>query len=109
MLRSCAASPHFAAVFPNAMHGFDGGRAWFNAMGENYANCVYQQQANGAWVERKSGVTTIGTDGKIVAGAYGRASSACRTLGVSGGVNESAAKQSMEDLKSYVRRHLLGG
>ena len=30
-------------------------------------------------------------------------------IGVSGGANDSAAKQSMEDLKGYVRRHLLGG
>jgi len=96
-------------VFPGAMHGFDGGRAWFNAMGENYANCVYQQQANGTWVERKSGVTVIGADGKSIAGAAGRASAVCRTLGVSGGVNDAAAKQSTDDLKSYVRRHLLGG
>jgi hypothetical protein len=32
----------------------------------------------------------------------------CRTLGVSGGGNDAAAKQSMDDLKSYVRRYLLG-
>jgi dienelactone hydrolase len=96
-------------VFPNAMHGFDGGRAWFNAMGENYANCVYQQQANGTWVERKSGVTVISADGKPIAGAPARAAAVCRTTGVSGGVNDAAAKQSMEDLKGYVRRHLLGG
>jgi dienelactone hydrolase len=95
-------------VFPNAMHDFDGGRAWFNRQGENYAQCVFQQQANGSWVERKSGVMTIATDGKVVAGAYARATSACRTTGVSGGVNDAAAKQSMDDLKGYVRRHLLG-
>ena len=61
------------------------------------------------YVERKSGVTTLGTDGKIVTGAAARAYAVCRTTGVSGGVNDAAAKQSMEDLKSYVRRHLLGG
>jgi dienelactone hydrolase len=96
-------------VFPNAMHGFDGGRAWFNARGENYANCVYQQQANGTWVERKSGVTVVGADGKAIAGAPASAAAVCRTTGVSGGVNDAAAKQSMDELKSYVRRHLLGG
>ena len=95
-------------VFPNAMHDFDGGRAWFNRQGENYVNCVFQQQANGSWVERKSGVMTIGADGKPIAGAAARAAAGCRTLGVSGGVNDDAARQSMEDLKGYVRRYLLG-
>jgi dienelactone hydrolase len=105
-----AAGAHIeVTVFPGAMHGFDGGRAWFNNRGENYANCIYQQQADGTWIERKSGVTVIGADGKPIAGAAGRASSVCRTLGVSGGVNDAAARQSMEDLKAYVRRHLLGG
>ena len=96
-------------VFPGAMHGFDGGRAWFNNLGENYANCVYQQQADGTWVERKSGVTVVSADGKPSAGAPARAAAVCRTLGVSGGVNDAASKQSMEDLKAYVRRHLQGG
>ena len=45
----------------------------------------------------------------LIAGAYSKAVGGCRKLGVSGGVNEAAAKQSMEDLKSYVRHHLLGG
>jgi dienelactone hydrolase len=98
-----------ATVYPNVMHDFDRGRAWFNSRGENYVQCVFQQQANGAWVERKSGVTTIGTDGKPIAGAANRAFAVCRTTGVSGGGNDAAAKQSMDALKSYVRRYLLGG
>lgn len=96
-------------VYPGAGHSFDGNRPFFNANGENYSQCVFQQQANGSWVERKSGVTTIGTDGKPVPGAYAKAVGACRTMGVSGGGQDAAARQSMEDLKSYVRRHLLGG
>jgi dienelactone hydrolase len=95
-------------IFPGAMHGLDAGRAYFNPKGENYAQCVVQQQANGSWIERKSGVTTIGTDGKLIAGAQAKAVAACRTLGVSGGANDAAAKQSMEDLKAQMRRHLLG-
>jgi dienelactone hydrolase len=96
-------------VFPNAGHGFDGSRPFFNAQGENYSQCVLQQQANGSWVERKSGITTLGSDGKPVPGAFAKAVGVCRTMGVSGGGQDAAAKQSMEDLKSYVRRHLLGG
>ncbi len=96
-------------VFPNAMHGFDGGRAYFDPKGENYAKCVFQQQADRSWVERASGVMTIGTDGRPIQGALAKAFAVCRTLGVSGGPNDAAARQSMEDLKGYVRRHLLGG
>lgn len=96
-------------VFPGAMHGFDGGRAYFTPQGENYSKCVLQQQANGSWVERTSGIMTTGADGKTIPGAGAKALAACRTLGVSGGGNEAAAKQSMDDLKSYVRRHLQGG
>ncbi|MDP1750814.1 MAG: dienelactone hydrolase family protein [Reyranella sp.] len=96
-------------VFPNAMHGFDGGRAYFDPRGENYAKCVFQQQADRSWVERASGVMTIGTDGRPIQGALAKALAVCKTLGTSGGPNDAAARQSMEDLKGYVRRHLLGG
>lgn len=96
-------------VFPNAPHGFDGGRPYFDPRGENYARCVFQQQADRSWIERASGVTTIGTDGRPIQGALAKAFAACRTLGVSGGPNDAAARQSMDDLKGYVRRHLQGG
>ena len=95
-------------VFPGAGHGFDGGAPYFVPQGENYSQCVTQQQADGSWKERKSGITTIGADGKPIAGAISKALAACRTLGVSGGGNDAAAKQSMDDLKGYVRRYLLG-
>jgi len=96
-------------VYPNAGHGFDGSRPFFNAQGENYSRCVWQQQANGSWVERKSGVMTVGTDGKPIPGASAKAVGVCRTMGVSGGGQDAAAKKSMEDLKGYVRRYLAGG
>jgi dienelactone hydrolase len=95
-------------VFPNASHGFDGGAPYSVPQGENYSQCVFQQQADGSWKERKSSVTTIGTDGKPIQGAAAKALAACRTLGVSGGGNDAAAKQSMELLKGYVRLYLLG-
>ena len=107
-LRAAGASVE-VTVYPGAMHGFDAGRAYFDPQGENYAKCVFQQQSDGSWIERTSGVTTIGTDGKPIASAMSRALAACRTLGVSGGAQDAAAKQSVETLKGYVRRHLLGG
>jgi dienelactone hydrolase len=96
-------------VFPNAAHGFDSGKPYFDRQGENYAHCVFQQQADGSYIERTSGVMAYGPGGKPVPGAQAKALSDCRTLGVSGGPNDAARTQSMEDLKTYVRRHLLGG
>ena len=95
-------------VYPNAPHGFDGSRPYSIGAGENYSQCVLQQQADRSWIERKSGVMTSGADGKPIPGAQAKALSVCRTLGVSGGPNDAASRQSMEDLKGYVRRHLLG-
>ena len=96
-------------VFPGAGHGFDGGAPYFNNMGENYALCVFQEAADGSWRERKSGIAVTAPGGKPVEGGQAAAIRSCRTLGVSGGANEPAAKQSMDDLKTYVRRHLQGG
>lgn len=96
-------------VYPDAPHGFDGARPYSIGGGENYSQCVLQQQADRSWLERKSGVMMIGVDGKPIPGAQAQALAVCRTLGVSGGPNDAAARQSMEDLKGFVRRHLLGG
>jgi len=96
-------------VFPGAGHGFDGGAPYFTAKGENYSKCVNQQQADGSWKELTSGITTAGSDGKSIPAQASKALAACRTLGVSGGGNDAAARQSMEDLKGYVRRYLQGG
>lgn len=96
-------------VYPGAGHGFDGGRAYFMPRGENYSQCVFQQQPDGSFVERKSGVTTNTANGMPVDGAMAKALAACRALGVSGGLQEAAAAQSLVDLKSYVRHGLQGG
>jgi dienelactone hydrolase len=96
-------------VYPGAGHGFDGGRAYSNPRGENYSQCVFQQQPDGTFVERKSGVVTSTAGGKPVQGAMAKALARCRTLGVSGGLQDAAAAQSMVDLKSYVRRDLQVG
>lgn len=96
-------------VFPGAMHGFDYGPPYFNPRGENYSKCVNQQQPDTSWISRDSGIVTYGPGGKPIPDAIAKAMAACRTLGVSGGANDAAAKQSMDDLKGYVRRHLLGG
>lgn len=102
-------APIEVKVYPGAGHGFDGGRAYSNPRGENYSQCVFQQQPDGSFVERKSGVTTNTADGRPVQGAMAKALAGCRTLGVSGGLQDAAAAQALVDLKSYVRRELQGG
>lgn len=99
-------------VYPDAPHGFDGGVAYNTPSGENYARCVAVQRADGTYVERTTGavVGTSGSDGWLVLGRQAmKVIAGCRTLGVSGGPNERARAQAMEDFKGYVRRHLLGG
>jgi hypothetical protein len=96
-------------VYPGAMHGFDGGAAYFDPRGENHSKCVVQQQADGSWVERSSGVTTIAANGQPVPGALAKALASCKVLGTSGGGQDEAGKRAMDALKSHVRMYLLKG
>ncbi|MBX3503087.1 MAG: dienelactone hydrolase family protein [Alphaproteobacteria bacterium] len=99
-------------VYPGAPHGFDGGVAYNTPSGENYSRCVAVQRPDGTYVERTTGavVGTSAPDGWLVLGPQAmKVIAGCRTLGVSGGPNEKARVQAMEDFKGYVRRHLLGG
>jgi dienelactone hydrolase len=96
-------------VYPGAPHGFDGGQAYQIAEGENYRHCVFQEQPDGRWKERTSGLITNDSTGKRIEASYRQALAKCRTLGVSGGPNAAAKAKSMIDLKSYVQRHLLEG
>ena len=95
-------------VYPNAPHGFDStGAPWFDPMGENVSQCVFTEQANGTFTSRQGVTVPAGANG--LPARNQAAANSCVTKGVSGGPNEGARAQSMEDLKSYVRRHLLGG
>jgi dienelactone hydrolase len=98
-------------VYPDAPHGFDGGVAYDSPRGENYSRCVALQRADDTYVERDSGavVGTSAPDGWLVLGPRAPAIiTRCRTMGVSGGPNETARVRAMEDFKGYVRRYLLG-
>ena len=95
-------------TYPNAQHGFDGG-PFSDPKGQNYSQCVYQEQANGSVIERRSGVMVAGTKGKWMQDAEDKAAKACRTLGVSAGPNEEAKRLAHEELRAYMRRYLLGG
>jgi dienelactone hydrolase len=96
-------------VYPGAPHGFDGGRAYQVARGENYSRCVFVEQPDRTWKETFSGITTNDSRGRRIEGAYRKALAKCRTYGVSGGPNAAARTQSMQALKTYVQRHLMEG
>lgn len=95
------------SVYPGAMHGFDGGSAYRNPRGQNYSRCIFDQQPDGTWKERISGIVTSDATGKIIEAANKQALARCMTLGVEGGPNAAAKTKAMADLKTYVQRHLL--
>jgi dienelactone hydrolase len=96
-------------IYPGAKHGFDGGQEYTVAQGQNSSRCVYQQQPDGTWKERTSGIITTDSKGQRLEGPTRQAVEKCRTLGVSGGPNADARAKSMAALKSYVQQHLLDG
>jgi dienelactone hydrolase len=94
-------------VFPGAPHGYDSGQAGSDPRGENNSQCVFQQQASGAWVERRTGVMVAGADGRWMPDAVTKAFAGCRTLGVSWGPDPDARRLAHTELQSYVQRFLL--
>lgn len=90
-------------VYPNAEHGWDGSRAYSLPRGENYSRCVFEEQADGSWVEKFSGIQTTDARGVRIADKYAAALAACRTLGVRGGPNPAVKAQAVADLKRFVR------
>lgn len=94
-------------VFPGAKHGWDsGGAAYSIAKGENFRDCVFEQQADGGWIEKKSGVRTHGAGEKPIPGAIDSALAACRTYGVSGGPDPETRAASLTLVKQAMRAAL---
>jgi dienelactone hydrolase len=91
-------------IYPNAQHGWDGvGRAWSYPNGENYSKCVYVEQPDRSWVEKNSGLTTMGRDGRTIPDPARQALAACKTFGVSGAPDEDVKAKSLEALKGAMR------
>ena len=94
-------------VFPGVPHGYDGDQAGGDPRGQNTSQCVYQQQPDGSWIERKTGVVVAGPDGRWNAAAESRASAGCRTLGVSWGPDAEARRLAHTELRDWVQRYLV--
>lgn len=89
-------------VYPGAQHGFDGfGRDWSDPAGQNFSGCRYEEQADGTWIERTSGVALRD------AASRAAARRSCMRFGVSGGPDPAARAASLEVLKAEVARVLL--
>ena len=95
-----------AKVYARAMHQFDGGPTNYARRAENPSKCRYEEQSDGSFIERTSGLAVAGANGWP--DEAGTAWNTCRTYGAAYGSQQAAAEQSLADLKSYVRRHLLG-
>lgn len=95
-------------VYPGAPHGFDTDQSYNNPKGENWSQCIFEEQPDGSYKERTSGIVTDDTKGRRIEAARLKALSMCRTYGVRGGPNAAAKAASMADLKAAVIRHLLG-
>lgn len=94
-------------VFPDAPHGYDGGQAGGDPRGQNTSQCVFQQQADGSWIERKTGVLVAGADGRWNTAAESKAMTGCRTTGVAWGPNADARRLAHTELRDYVQRYLV--
>jgi dienelactone hydrolase len=95
-------------VYPDALHGFDAERPYSNPKGENWSRCIFEEQADGSFKERFSGLVTNDAKGRSIEANRQKALSLSRTYGIRGGPNAAAKTAFLEDLKAAVRRHLLG-
>jgi dienelactone hydrolase len=94
-------------IYRDAAHGFDTDRAYNVPKGENWSRCIFDEQPDGSYKERTSGIVTDDAKGRRMEAARQKALATCRSYGVSGGPNAAAKAESMNDLMAAVRRHLL--
>lgn len=91
-------------VFPGAKHGWDGGRAYTLARGENYSRCIFVEQADGTWVETTSGARITDAQGRRLPDGFAAAMKGCRTLGVEGGPNAAVKAQAIAEMQAAVKK-----
>ena len=103
-----AGVPIEVKIYPGAGHGFDTEGSYNLAKGENWSKCIFEEQPDLSWKERTSGEVTADKQGKVNEAGRTKALAACRTQGVSGGLNPAAKAQSLTDLKAAMSKHLLG-
>jgi len=90
-------------TYPMAKHDWDtpAPTDWFDARGQNYSKCIYDEAAKGIWVERSSKITVRENDKPTGNGP--QALARCMTLGVRGGYNREVHMQSLKDIRGFIR------
>lgn len=91
-------------VFPGGKHGWDGGRPYTVAKGENYSRCIYVEQADGTWIETTSGARIADAQGRRIQEGFAAAVKVCRTLGVEGGPNPAVKAQAIAEMQAAVKK-----
>lgn len=92
-------------AYPFAMHSFDSAfPAYDIPKGENYFNCVMDEQEDGSIVELATGLKVAEKGGAQNTGALQRAWQSCMTKGVKGGPDPDARPQSLKDFKTFVAK-----
>jgi dienelactone hydrolase len=89
-------------LYKDARHGWDapGRERIFNVKGENYSRCHFEENADGSWLEKTSGVIAFGPGGKPANRA--RAVAGCMTKGVVYGYSEKATEKSTKDITDII-------
>jgi len=91
-------------TYAKAKHGWDvpGPAAWSISTGQNNSNCVYDEIKSDTWIERASKIKVM-QDNKPTGDSV---RTHCMTLGVSGGYNSEARRESMQDIRDILRKEL---
>jgi len=99
-----AGSPIEAIIYQGAMHSWDSAwDAYSDPKGENYFNCILDEQADGSIVELRTGIQTNAKGGAVIARNLDAAMKGCRTYGIRGGPNRAVRDQSSKALRDIIR------
>ncbi|HVY12376.1 MAG TPA: dienelactone hydrolase family protein [Alphaproteobacteria bacterium] len=92
-------------VYAGAQHRWDApGGVDYMPEAENYLKCLFEQQKDGSWTEKSSGISGMKN---LLGPLYNKAVSTCSTKGAGGAYNEAMAKEAMQDIKAIVQKDLL--
>jgi dienelactone hydrolase len=92
-------------IYKDTGHGWDiPGVARSYPKAEVFKDCRFDQQADGSWNEKKSGVTHIPA---MIGPLYEKALQGCVSYGVTNAENLASRIKTMDDLKALVRKQLI--
>ncbi len=94
-------------VYPGVTHAWDYNGPWSHPKAEVFKNCVFEEQGDGTWMEKHSGI--IGIRKNLSGPIYKAALKACLTYGAKGESNPSTKEKSMEDFRKIVKEVLTAG